>query len=502
MNTRIFYPVSRGDFKDVLRSGQRYRHAFGDYRLFGIYKDMMDEMSDKQSIVIHQLSSNRSKVARFYRFVNNPKVGLSELIYESCRINEDLVNGKDLLVLQDGTSVGLRSKCKNKSKWGADIGVIDDNRTPGFYLHCSLVFDQARQYLIGLSDTIVYTRPFVKTNKKTNAAMRYQRRCLPIEQQESFVWPLGAVNSSDQLNTSRRLTYVMDQGGDKYEVFVKILDTTCGHFITRSKENRMAYKEEDATVKNRLSDWFEQENWVDKQNVSIRALNHYSKSSGRLVQRQARIAQLSLRYMKVQLERPSGYAAGKSELFCPVYVVEVKEHSSTVPVGEQPIHWRLLTSWPIENIDQAWQVVNSYQARWYIEQLFRVFKKQGLGIEYSQIKNPECIKKQAVMALKIATQAMQLTLARDGTPFIAIETMFDENQQHALKKLNQKLNGTTQKQTNPHADNSLAWAAWVIARLGGWKGYKSQRPPGPITMKRGLQDLEKFIWALEVINDT
>jgi len=34
---------------------------------------------------------------------------------------------------------------------------------------------------------------------------------------------------------------------------------------------------------------------------------------------------------------------------------------------------------------------------------------------------------------------------------------------------------------------SLSWAAWVIARLGGWSGYASQRPPVPSTMSRGLK---------------
>src|SRR4051812_8249485 len=31
---------------------------------------------------------------------------------------------------------------------------------------------------------------------------------------------------------------------------------------------------------------------------------------------------------------------------------------------------------------------------------------------------------------------------------------------------------------NPHPTDSLAWAAWIIARLGGWNGYASSRPPG------------------------
>ncbi|MEP0792690.1 hypothetical protein NDI42_27075 [Funiculus sociatus GB2-C1] len=33
-----------------------------------------------------------------------------------------------------------------------------------------------------------------------------------------------------------------------------------------------------------------------------------------------------------------------------------------------------------------------------------------------------------------------------------------------------------QKQQNPYLPNSLAWATWLIARRGGWSGYRSQRP--------------------------
>jgi hypothetical protein len=36
----------------------------------------------------------------------------------------------------------------------------------------------------------------------------------------------------------------------------------------------------------------------------------------------------------------------------------------------------------------------------------------------------------------------------------------------------------------------MAWASWIIARLGGWNEYASESLPGPIIMLRGLQKFE------------
>jgi hypothetical protein len=46
------------------------------------------------------------------------------------------------------------------------------------------------------------------------------------------------------------------------------------------------------------------------------------------------------------------------------------------------------------------------------------------------------------------------------------------------------LEGRTARQKNPHPKGSLAFAAWVCARLGGWTGYYGK--PGPVVMLRGL----------------
>jgi len=63
-----------------------------------------------------------------------------------------------------------------------------------------------------------------------------------------------------------------------------------------------------------------------------------------------------------------------------------------------------------------------------------------------------------------------------GPPATPIET---------IEALNPAFEGKTARQQNPHPPRSLAWAAWLIARLGSWHCYG--KPPGPITFRRGME---------------
>jgi len=44
--------------------------------------------------------------------------------------------------------------------------------------------------------------------------------------------------------------------------------------------------------------------------------------------------------------------------------------------------------------------------------------------------------------------------------------------------LNQRMQGRTGRQQNHDPTASLAWAAWVVAKLGGWHEYEP-KPPDP-----------------------
>ena len=86
---------------------------------------------------------------------------------------------------------------------------------------------------------------------------------------------------------------------------------------------------------------------------------------------------------------------------------------------------------------------------------------------------------------------MQLVQARDGQRVQPASIAFTDDEIAALHAIElDQYTPRTAKQRNPHPKQSLAWAAWVIARLGGWDGYsssKSSKPPGPITFKHGLE---------------
>jgi hypothetical protein len=134
--------------------------------------------------------------------------------------------------------------------------------------------------------------------------------------------------------------------------------------------------------------------------------------------------------------------------------------------------------------------VEAYQQRWHIEQLFRVLKKEGYNIEKSELRHPDRIMKLTAMALHASTLALELVAARDNKAFIPLTTRFDVRQVKVLTVMNIELSGTTTKTENPHPNNSMAWAAWIIARAGGWSGYQSQRQPGPTTMMMGLTEFD------------
>jgi len=120
-------------------------------------------------------------------------------------------------------------------------------------------------------------------------------------------------------------------------------------------------------------------------------------------------------------------------------------------------------------------------------------KSQGLQVEDSQMASADRLVKLVATATKAACIDIQLTQCRDGIDQMPAANVFTEPEIDTLAALQPTLEGSTERQQNRHPPLSLAWAAWIIARLGGWNCY--YKPPGPITFRRGMQQFYAIHWG-------
>ena len=498
---RQFFPISRADFDPALKPNQRYRNYFNDLRLEkGVIK-LVNGLVQHGSCIIAQCTQQDKDSEQAYRLLSNEDLKLNELIYQLTKVDAQEVAGAELLVPLDASSINLNIGEGVRQNWANDYGVIEDNRSAGFSLMPSLILDAKSNICYGMGDILIHKRKKAPADKLEIRELRKLRNKLAQAEKESSMWSRVATNTAQQLHSAQKVTFLMDQGADNYESWRNILTETGRDISSRMKEDRRATDLHTGNF-GKLSQLLGNTPVDDCAVVEIKKLHHRSKSSGKLVKRKKRKAILKLKYIKIDLARPTNYRLDQDAITQPLYVVEVKEDAASVPYGEKPIHWRLLTSWELNDVSQAWKVVRAYCRRWDIEQLFRLLKKDGLNVEASQLGTPEKIEKLTVMALKAASLVLNLVAARDGEEFVDITSCFDEQEIQALEVLNKHYKGGTEKQSNPHDPASLAWAAWIIARAGGWKGYASQRKPGPKTMFIGIQKLQTYVECISILKDT
>jgi hypothetical protein len=217
--------------------------------------------------------------------------------------------------------------------------------------------------------------------------------------------------------------------------------------------------------------------------------------------RRARSAMLSLRFCTVQIARPISRKRNKEWAALPESVTLSLVDASEIdpPPDTPPAHWRLLTSHRVNNARDACRIVSFYRQRWTIEQLFRTLKTKGFDVEALRLAEGGPFEKLVTASLVAAVTVLQLVRERDGDAQRPLDDAFDPDDQPILDTLSASLEGKTARQKNPHPKGSLAAAAWVLARLGGWTGYYGK--PGPIVILAGLVHFHaiKRGWELQIV---
>lgn len=426
-------------------------------------------MVSKQTVCLRQLAGNRAREVKFGRWLANDKVTSGELIASACARTGEVAAGRHVLAIQDTTELNHQAHAGRVS----GLGTVGNGSDVGMFLHPLLAVDAADGTCLGLAHLHHW-------NRTDKAAPDYRK--LPIEDKESYRWLEVAEAGKKCLSAADMVTIVADRESDIYEEWARLPDERT-HLLTRACRDRT------------LATGGKLYAWIDSQPAQG---VHSFDAPARPGKRSAHQATLEVRFGRTTIKRPASCSDKNAPEQIELSVVEVKELPDSVVGNEAPIHWRLLTTHRVECLEDALRCVDWYRQRWNIEQLFRTLKKQGLDVESSQVETGEGLTKLACLAVQAAVRTMQLTLARDADSSARAADVFDPEEIEVLQRILPTLEGKTVKQKNPHRPGSLAQAAWVVARLGGWKGYASEAKPGPITMLRGLQRVEAICegWKL------
>jgi hypothetical protein len=421
------------------------------------------------TVCLRQLAhGQRAEEVGFGRFLDNPRVTVERLIDGWSDQTGAAAAGRHVLAIQDTSEINFHTTPGRRR----GLGKIGKGVGRGLLLHAMVAVDANSGSCLGLVAGRIWTR-------RGRIRVAHEKR--RSENKESHRWTATAERAKTVLASATMVTVMGDRESDIFATWATVPEATV-HLITRSMHDRRlangdglyAMAERFAFTTTRLVALPERE-----------------------LKRSARLAKLTVRFGQVQLARPCSTPDRDLPKSVPLTFVEVIERDP--PRGAEPVHWRLLTTHEVTDADAAWQIVDWYKMRWTIEQFWRLLKQQGLRLEDSQIETADRLLKLAAIAAKAAVITLQLLQARDAPVSEPASIAFTTDEIAVLERLNSQLEGKTSLQKNPNPKATLRWAAWIIAKLGGWDGYPSSKPPGPITFKNGLQQFHAMVagWSLK-----
>ncbi|PCK83124.1 transposase [Rhizobium sophoriradicis] len=394
---------------------------------------------------VRKLGGNRAGEIRLTRFLRNGAVDPQAMIDEAALRTASRCADRHILAIQDTTVV--------RSSGGG-----------GLYLHAMIGVDADDGAIVGAIHGQFLSRDQGKSGTQ---------RARPIEEKESYRWLEGADRAAEVCAAARHITVFADRESDIYEAFTRRPANV--DLVVRAAKDRSFGKDQPSLFA-----------MADALPVAANLAFTLPAKPGR----KQRDTQLAIRFSAVTLLPPKNGIYKKTPDGVRLYLVDMRE--TAAPPGETPIHWRLLTTYPVSDADQASAVIALYRRRWTIEQLFRTLKTQGFDIEGLRIEDAGALSNLVTAAFVAAVIVQQLVHARDGAPpgstLRPIEDAFEPSDRPLLEAFCAKLQGNTAKQKNPHPKGSLAYAAWVCARLGGWTGYYGK--PGPIVILDGWQQFQ------------
>ena len=436
---------------------------FNDIRLQNRLGRILEDFTNHPAGSIPMASESTAAVKAAYRFLSNDTVEHAKIIEGLRCATIDRMNqseDKRFLFCSDATNLVFTGR-----KIGG-IGVLRNQKAKGLNLHTTIVINEQEVVLGAVQQTCWGRNP-------EDYGSRAERHEKPIEEKESYRWIESLQITQEALPDDAQGIFIGDRGSDIYDLFL-VPRKSNTHMLIRAAHNRSLDNQEGKLF-----------NVVQ----AIPSTGTMQVKVCRTDTRKERIAHLEIRYKTVTLNPPRYRKELPSIQLNAVVATEIVDDPNT----QDQINWRILTTLPINSLQEAQYIVSTYAKRWIIER-FHYTLKEGCKVEELQLEEAERISKAVAIYTIVACRLMYITYFARVEPDKSCEVILEEDEWKALYCYAKKT------PRPPRQPPTIAEAVFMIATLGGFLGRKSDADPGVKVIWRGIRVLESATEMYRILN--
>jgi len=433
--------------------------SLGDERLNKRSVKIIEALAANPEASINAATNGWADTQAAYRLFNNPNVSPEQILKPhreatARRIREYPV----VLLVQDTTELDYTAHP------ASDALCLNKVSRLGFYHHVQLAITPDHLPL-----GVVATESF---DREPDALGKQPRNDhLPIEDKESFRWLKGYREACAlaQQCPETKIVSVADSEADIYDIFVAAQEQThpCADYVIRAYENRNTpelNREMSRRTYHKVRDRVAQSPLRTEYTIDLRVTP----------KREARQATLAVRAISVAVRPPSVRANLPTITHNVILVEEVNG-----PGDGTDISWLLMTTLPIEKLEDVLKVIQYYMARWGVEVYFRTLKT-GCEVEKIQLETRSRLLNCLAFYNIIAWRVLYLTYLNRTIPETPCTAIFADHEWKPVWRI-------VQKQPLPKQPPLLGEFMALITHLGGYNNRPSENPAGPLPIWIGIR---------------
>ena len=261
-----------------------------------------------------------------------------------------------------------------------------------------------------------------------------------------------------------------DREADIYATLQKLIENLHS-FVIRLSRDKKARQGADSPLENLTTLARRAEGRMEVQApVAKRAATTIPGRKKTFAEREARTARLEFAATSATINPPK-YGEGPVS----INVVHVREIDPPNP--DDPIEWFLLTSEPVDTLEQVVDVVQAYRTRWLIEEFFKALKT-GCAMEDRELESLHTLTNVLALCIPIAYQLLAVRHLARTRPTAPASDVLSPTQIAIL-----------QAKTKLGPDPTAFQALEAIAYLGSHFDPFSKKMPGWRVLSRGMQRL-------------